>query len=218
MRKHIRIRMAVESAIVRNFGSTRMSFRSLEPAGARRNQFRRNHKITTLDRSRHWRQQCCTVFHVGARPYFHRSPGRLDQNQPQRCPKDDALFDVSIEPSARHVTACRAQRFLSRHLRARCTIACRSEGRTQSSHRFGKPDRDDPSARSARFAYAKRELFKRRLCALLPLPTFVRASDRNDTDNNFALTAQRNRNAEMGDAVEIIHRAIEWTTTIELPA
>ena len=51
--------------------------------------------------------------------------------------------------------------------------------------------------------------FKRRLAAFLRGPEFLAHRIVNYPDDDFALEAQRNRNAKMRNAVKIIHRAVE---------
>ena len=74
---------------------------------------------------------------------------------------------------------------------------------------FGKSDGDDRIAQLGPLAHATNAAVQFRFAAFLHCPDFIAHRIVNHADNNFALTTQRDRNAKMRDAVEIIHGAIE---------
>ena len=99
---------------------------------------------------------------------------------------------------------------MSRHLRARCTISCKQRKTCFDRHAgLGKSDRNHGFREIGALAHAKWLAIQGRLAAFLRRPDFFTHRIVNYPDDDFALEAQRNRNAEMRNAVEIIHGAIE---------
>src|SRR5437588_4966628 len=49
-----------------------------------------------------------------------------------------------------------------------------------------------------------------RLFSFLDAPNFLAHRVVNHADDDFALESERNRNAEVGDSIEIIHSAVQW--------
>ena len=74
---------------------------------------------------------------------------------------------------------------------------------------FRKADRNDGLRQIGALAYPKCFSVQCRARTFLAAPHFIANRIVNHADNDFALEAQRNRNAEVRDAVEIIHGAIE---------
>src|SRR6267143_622711 len=74
---------------------------------------------------------------------------------------------------------------------------------------LGKPDRNHCFREISALAHAKWFAVKRRLATFLRRPDFLPHRIINYPDDDFAHETQRNRNAKMRNAVEIIYGAVE---------